>query len=170
MSRYIEFAARLKAARELAGYKQAIQLARELKIEKTRYSHYEGGRRIPSDALIMEMCQKLSVSAQWLKLGEGEPFNDDEIKHIENADKQKLDQLIDLKLNKIEHSTHIETQITSRLDEPLMVELLTSIGNLPKSTAQKICRHYNTVIVSEQNPSQRLKITRTLISLLNDKQ
>jgi transcriptional regulator with XRE-family HTH domain len=169
MSRYIEFAARLKAARELAGYKQAIQLARELKIEKTRYSHYEGGRRIPSDALIMEMCQKLSVSAQWLKLGEGEPFDDNAMKHNENADKQKLDQLIDLKLSKVGHFTPIETQITSRLDEELMVELLLSIGGLPKSTAQKICRHYDIIINSEENPTQRLKLLKTFASLHENK-
>ena len=80
MTQLTEFAARLKAARELIGYESAREFALALDIGYARYCNYEGGRRMPNNTVIMKLCDFMGISAQWLKSGKGEPFEAKKLK------------------------------------------------------------------------------------------
>jgi len=55
------FGARLKAAREEAGYEHAADFAKVLGIEENRYRHYERGSAEPGFELFVKICQILDV-------------------------------------------------------------------------------------------------------------
>lgn len=45
-----------------------------LGIPKANLSSYETGRRTPTDAVIQLICEKCSVSEEWLRTGNGDMF------------------------------------------------------------------------------------------------
>lgn len=55
------FGAKLKAAREAAGYEHAADFAKVLGIEENRYRHYERGSAEPGFELLIKMCNILDV-------------------------------------------------------------------------------------------------------------
>lgn len=63
------FSIRLKEARIAAGYSQAVDLARFLGIEKTRYGHFERGRSTPDLALLWDIADATAESIDYLITG-----------------------------------------------------------------------------------------------------
>lgn len=47
-----------------------------LGISKSNLSSYESGRRMPSDAVILLICEKCNINKDWLKYGIGEMFGE----------------------------------------------------------------------------------------------
>lgn len=161
MTQLTEFAARLKAARELIGYESAREFAIDIDMGYARYCNYEGGRRLPNNTVIMQLCEFMGISAQWLKTGQGQPFEDKQLKSKAKANKHKLDQLVDLGLAQITHGT------STGFDKTLMVELMFSIGGVTRVNANKICKHYEQIVANEDNPQQRLKLAKALLGILS---
>ena len=77
------FAARLKLAMERKGLKQVdvLRAAEEkgLKLGKSHVSQYVAGKSVPRDNILNFLAELLSVSPQWLKNGEEEKTENNEI-------------------------------------------------------------------------------------------
>jgi DNA-binding XRE family transcriptional regulator len=63
------WAMRLERAREAAGYRHAVDFARHMGLSQQRYAHYEAGKREPDYALLVEMCQALKVTPNYILTG-----------------------------------------------------------------------------------------------------
>lgn len=48
--------------------------AEKIGTSRNNIAGYETGTRVPSDAVISLICNKLGASERWLRTGEGEPF------------------------------------------------------------------------------------------------
>lgn len=62
---------RIKEIRKAIGLNQT-EFAEKLGIAPNTISSYEGGTRIPSDAIIKSICREFAVNEEWLRTGEGE--------------------------------------------------------------------------------------------------
>ncbi len=65
-----EIAARLKQAREAAGYTTAEAFCEKHNISLNEYREYENGVRAIKASYALEYCKFLNVSFNWLLLGE----------------------------------------------------------------------------------------------------
>ena len=50
------------------------EMAERIKLTRAHISNLETGKRSPSDIIITMLCNEFSVSENWLRTGEGEPF------------------------------------------------------------------------------------------------
>lgn len=48
--------------------------AEKIGTSRNNIAGYEAGTRVPSDAVVSLICNKLGASERWLRTGEGEPF------------------------------------------------------------------------------------------------
>lgn len=64
---------RIKALRKELGLNQTDFGAR-IGVKQGTITGYETGIRVPSDAIILAICDKFSVNQYWLETGEGEMF------------------------------------------------------------------------------------------------
>lgn len=64
---------RLKTLRKELGLTQQ-KFADSIGITQNTHANYEIGRRIPTNAVINNICKTFNVNEQWLRTGEGEMF------------------------------------------------------------------------------------------------
>jgi transcriptional regulator with XRE-family HTH domain len=64
---------RIKSLRKELGLNQTDFGAR-IGVKQGTITGYETGIRVPSDAIILDICDKFSVNQYWLETGEGEMF------------------------------------------------------------------------------------------------
>ena len=60
---------RLERARQDAGFRSAIDFARHMGLSQQRYAYYEAGKREPDYQLLVEMCNALSVTPNYILTG-----------------------------------------------------------------------------------------------------
>lgn len=71
---------RIRMARQFAGL-TAKALAKEMDYSNTTLSGHESGKRpLENEAVLQKICEITRVNLNWLYSGEGEPFNDPELK------------------------------------------------------------------------------------------
>jgi transcriptional regulator with XRE-family HTH domain len=63
------WAIRLERAREAAGFRHAIDFARHMGLSQQRYALYEAGKREPDYQLLVEVCQALQISPNYILTG-----------------------------------------------------------------------------------------------------
>lgn len=63
------FAARLRRAREVRGFRTQTALARLIGVDSDTVSVWEGGRNFPRPRELFVLCEHLDVSADWLLFG-----------------------------------------------------------------------------------------------------
>ncbi|MFN7096156.1 MAG: helix-turn-helix domain-containing protein [Gammaproteobacteria bacterium] len=126
-----QIAARLKAAREAAGFKTSRAFCDAFDIPRSTYSQHESGQFSLKDPVLKNYAEYLQVNFDWLKFGEGEPLN---IK--DNKRKTKLTST----LKKGEMITDIIEKRYSVLpvDETLMAILLEELLNYSDGRAKKL--------------------------------
>ena len=64
---------RIRAVRMKLGLTQA-DFGERLRVTGAAISRMESGVRLPSDQVIMNICEKFDVNERWLRTGEGEMF------------------------------------------------------------------------------------------------
>lgn len=64
---------RIRAVRMKLGLTQA-DFGERLRVTGAAISRMESGVRLPSDQVIMNICEKFNVNEAWLRTGEGEMF------------------------------------------------------------------------------------------------
>ena len=68
-------AARLKAAREAAGFKTSRAFCDAFDVPRSTYSQHESGQFSLKDPVLKTYAGYLQVNFDWLNFGEGEPLN-----------------------------------------------------------------------------------------------
>lgn len=68
---------RIKTARKLAGYRQAIEFIKEAlpNINTSRYYQWERGLRKPTDDALRKISKFAKINYDWLKNGDTDPFD-----------------------------------------------------------------------------------------------
>jgi transcriptional regulator with XRE-family HTH domain len=64
---------RLRIARKTAGFKTALDFAKQQQLAKSTYSQHENGKRALTAEQIIHYAQQLEVEASWLLTGSGHP-------------------------------------------------------------------------------------------------
>jgi transcriptional regulator with XRE-family HTH domain len=118
-------AARIRAARQAAGFKTARSALLKLDIPPSTYSQYETGSRVPDETILMQLAKKFKVRLEWLKTGVGNPFP---------KDNPKLQQIID---ESLEDNTLIKTAGKPVIDAKVFVKIAEKLIQLNKTTMHK---------------------------------
>lgn len=64
---------RIKELRKTLGLNQT-DFGTRVGVKQTTVAGYEGGARVPIDAVIASICREFNVNEHWLRTGEGEMF------------------------------------------------------------------------------------------------
>ncbi len=98
-TRYVEAMMRIISTnREV---KNRVGFARRVQTDSPMISRWQNGTGTPTLEHIFHLCNEFGVSAQWLILGEGKMFGDDELsKKVRDLEKRMADVEMIVKLKK----------------------------------------------------------------------
>jgi transcriptional regulator with XRE-family HTH domain len=165
MSDLENIAARLKAAREAAGFKTSRAFCEAFDVPRSTYSQHESGQFSLKDPVLKTYAEYLQVNFDWLKFGEGEPLN--------TKDTQRKNKLTHT-LKKREMVTDIVEKRYSVLpvDESLLTTLLEELLNYSDGRAKKLTNKqiataaaqlYDHLRKTENDPTLRRKMIKVAI-------
>jgi transcriptional regulator with XRE-family HTH domain len=75
MTNTIRLGARLRAARKAAGFKTSKEFLNKHSVPASTYSQHESGARVPDDETLKFYSKVFDINLDWLKKGNGQPFN-----------------------------------------------------------------------------------------------
>ena len=79
----MEFSVRLKAIRDVRGFKTQVAFAERLGVQQKRVSAWENGRSTPDSLeLLQRVCDLLGVTADFLLFGDAKTLNPEAYKAL----------------------------------------------------------------------------------------
>lgn len=148
--------ARIKAARQAAGFKSAQVFCKKHQIPYQTHSQHVRGIRTPTQEYLKNYSRWLNINEYWLKTGEGEPFT-----------KKRNTQQIE------ENLTVLETKITEPranndiIHKSLLNKILQALLPLKlpsEALATATSDIYSDIVTTEANTELQLKMVSPMIA------
>lgn len=148
--------ARIKAARQAAGYKSAQVFCKKHKIPYQTHSQHVRGTRKPTAEYLKNYSRWLNVKEHWLTTGEGEPFK-------QGNEKTDIKDNLAVLETKAARPQSVNSTI---INKELLKEILLALDTLnlkPSDMATASSEIYTDIVTTEPDTTLQIKMIPPMI-------